>query len=213
MKNKLSILLAMLFALVLTGCVAGGQNTNYHNTQSYESAKDSSIAVAKGLPDNYAEFKERCQTMLKTPAGAIKMYFDGVFVYANPQTRREGQKMLRYVMRAGENWDGAASSATFVSRLKDPSKHYIFRSFAKGTSPENGYSMSPDNYSVEIVNTAKESDYTRVSIVSTGADSARTMWVKQFDDGLWYVINNSGSYVDVRQPTKANNNSHDADYD
>ncbi len=217
MKKKLSILLIFLLSLVMSACVKQGQNISFVNYEYFDSSQHSeTVNAPSGLPENYSEFKNRCQTMLQTPAGAIKMYFDAVFVYADPKTRREGQKMLRYVMRSGENWDRAASYSTFVSRLKDPAKHYIFRSYAEGTSPENGYAMSVHNYSVEIARIVDESDYTRVNVVSTGADSSRIMWVKQFDDGLYYVINNAGSYVDVRPPKRtgrASNNSHDADYD
>ena len=51
-------------------------------------------------------------------------------------------------------------------------------------------------------------------LYSSGSDSARPIWVKQFDDGLWYVINVVSTYAGVREPYSAKNHySHDATYD
>ncbi len=215
MKNKLWLVLALLLSFSTTVYANEEQIQSFYNQHlDIDTAKYSyTVYAPNNLPKNYSEFRNRCQNMLKTPAGAIKMYFDALFVYADANTRKEGQKMLRYVMHTNENWDKAASYSTFVSRLKDPTKHYIFRSYAKGTSPENAYNMSTHCYSINISKIVDENDYMRVNLVSSGADSSRIMWVKQFNDGLWYVINNSGSYVDVRKPQNIQNNSHDADYD
>ena len=45
------------------------------------------VASAKGLPSTYADFKERCHTVAVTPEGAVKMYFDAVFCYLDPNRR------------------------------------------------------------------------------------------------------------------------------
>ncbi len=199
-----------------------GQQSQGHTigTATFSNSSTSNvggIAVANhnygSLPRDYAEFKERCQTMARTPEGALKMYFDAVFSYIDPNTRVEGQKMLRYIMHEGENWDSLPSFSTFVSRLKDPSMTHIFRSFAVGTSPANGYEMSPHNYQIQVLRVTPESDHTVVALRSTGADSERLVRVQQFSDGLWYVINNASTYVGVRPPTNIVDNSHDADYD
>ncbi len=173
----------------------------------------SSNGYAKGLPQNYAEFNERCQTMAKSPDGAVKMYFDAVFAYLDPSKRNEAIKMLRYIMRQGANWERLPSFNTFVSRLNNQAYHHIFRSFAKGSSPENSYKMSVDNYNLDIVRIKKETDFTNVFLRSSGADSEKPVWVQKFNDGLWYVINNASTYVGVRPPVYQDDNSHDADYD
>lgn len=171
-------------------------------------------SASGGLPSTYSEFRTRCQTAAKTPQGAVKMYFDAVFCYLDPQRRAEASKMLRFIMHADANWEGSQKYVTFVRRLKDPHYRYIFQSFAAGTSPENGYRMSPDNYTLHIVRTSPEQDHLRVFLRSSGADLDRRVWVRQFPDGLWYVINNSDTYVKVREPAAAtNNNQHDADFD
>ena len=102
-----------------------------------------------------------------------------------------------------------------MERLRDPEMQHIFRSFAAGTSPENDYRMSPDNFNLVVVNKLQEQGYLRFFLQSSGADSPRPVWVKEFD-GLWYTINNAGTYVEVRQPkafTDRTKNAHDADYD
>lgn len=149
------------------------------------------VASAKGLPSTYADFKERCHTVAVTPEGAVKMYFDAVFCYLDPNRRTEASKMLRYIMHADANWEKKQKYVTFARRLKDPACHYIFRSFASGTSPQNGYRMSPENYSLVFSGKSNEADYARVFLISSGSDSRRIVWVKQYQDGLWYVINNA----------------------
>ena len=61
---------------------------------------------------------------------------------------------------------------------------------------------------------SNEADYVRVFLISSGSDSRRIVWVKQYQDGLWYVINNADTYMKVREPASSRpDNSHDADYD
>lgn len=171
-------------------------------------------APSQGLPATYADFKARCRTAAVTPEGAVKMYFDAVFCYLEPARRAEASKMLRYIMHLDANWEGSQRHVTFLRRLKDPSLHYIFRSFAAGTSPENGYRMSPDAYQLVFTRKDRQQDYTRVFLRSSGADSDRRVWVKQYPDGFWYVINNADTYAKVRDPAVSGaSNSHDADFD
>ena len=152
--------------------------------------------------------------MARSPEGAVKMYFDAVFCYLDPNRRTEASKMLRYIMHADAGWEKEQKYVTFTRRLKDPASHYIFKSFAAGTSPENGYSMSPENYSLVFSGSSKEADYTRIFLISSGSDSRRIVWVKQYQDGLWYVINNADTYLKVRDPVSYRpDNRHDADYD
>ncbi|MDY6233913.1 MAG: hypothetical protein SPI23_04470 [Desulfovibrio sp.] len=178
------------------------------------SAAPGNATPSQGLPSTYADFKERCRTAAVTPEGAVKMYFDAVFCYLDPARRAEASKMLRYIMHTDANWEGNQRHVTFLRRLKDPSLHYIFRSFAAGTSPANGYRMSPDAYRLVFTRKDRQQDYIRVFLRSSGADSDRRVWVKQYPDGFWYVINNADTYAKVRDPAVSDvSNSHDADFD
>ena len=167
------------------------------------------------LPQNYSEFKARYQSEGRTMEGAAHLYFEAVFSYLNESTRSEASKMLRYAMYMPMPLEQSNSYKTFVDRMKDSDFHYIFRSFAEGTSPENSYAMSPDKFKLNIVSTRKESDFTHLFLRSSGADSPRSIWMQEHD-GLWYTINNASTYSQVREPktaTDARRNAHDADYD
>lgn len=167
------------------------------------------------LPKDYREFKARYQTEGKTMEGAAHLYFEAVFCYLNEKTRDEASKMLRYAMYLPMPLEQSSNNRTFVNRMKDPDFHYIFRSFAEGTSPENSYAMSPDDFSLIFVSKRQESDFYHLFVRSTGADSPRSMWMQK-KDGLWYVINNASTYAEVRQPKAAldaRKNAHDADFD
>ncbi len=151
------------------------------------------------IAQTYEEWAAHAQD---SPEAALKMYFDACFTYMNLSTRDEGRKMLAHIMKADDNWDKRPSYQTFASRLKDANYHHILKSFAKGTSPENGYTMNPDDYELDIVSQTPESDYLRVLLKSTGADSPRITWVKQYPDGKCYVVNNAGTYSGVRPPAQ-----------
>ena len=167
------------------------------------------------LPRNYQEFKARYQQEGRTPEDAVKLYFEAVFCYIDEATRAEGSKMLRYALHYDRPIEQSYNLATFVERLRDPERHHIFRSFAAGTSPENDYRMSPDNFNLVVTKRTQEQGYLRVFLRSFGADSPRPVWVKEID-GLWYTINNSSTYLEVRPPKAfidRTKNAHDADYD
>jgi len=168
------------------------------------------------LPVTFQEFKDRYQTEGRTMDGAAHLYFEAVFCYMNEATRPEASKMLRYAMyQPNSEIEKSQNYGTFMSRLKDPAYHYIFRSFVAGTSPENSYSMNPDNFRLNIVSSRAESDFHRLYLKSTGADSDRNIWMRQHD-GLWYVINNASTYAQVREPKQASDarkSAHDADHD
>ena len=88
-------------------------------------------------------------------------------------------------------------------------------SFAAGATPENSYSMSPDDFQLNFVSTREESDFTHLFLRSSGADSPRGIWMQQYD-GLWYTVNNASTYAQVREPKAAidaRRNAHDADFD
>ena len=170
------------------------------------------------LPRTYREFKARYQNEATTVEGAVKLYFEGVFVYMNPETRKEGAKMLRYALHSDRPIERSTHYATFVERMKDPDYNYAFGSFARGSRPENNYRMNPDNFDIMFAGkfTRDPGGYLRVPLRSSGADSARVVWVKEFDDGLWYVINNAATYVQVQIPQSEairRSHAHDSDYD
>ena len=170
---------------------------------------------AKPLPTTYKEFKARYQTEAKTPEGALKMHFEAIFCYINKETRREASKMLRYSMYLPMPLEQSRNNATFVERMRDPDYNFVFRSFASGTSPENSYNMSPENFELNIIRKRNSEGYLKIDLESSGADNIRTVWLLNHD-GLWYVHNNAGLYAMVREPKNildARKHLHDPDYD
>lgn len=149
---------------------------------------------------DFQAFQTRYRQHATTPEGALKLYFDAVFCYLPESTRPEASKMLRHAMHSDLPIERSPVYATFVQRLRDPASHHIFRSFAQGASPDNGYSMSLQDFKLTVLDQRQEADYTKVFLQSMGADNPRPVWVKQFDDGLWYTINNASTYVQVRPP-------------
>ena len=218
MKHALTVL-AISFALFLTGCIDQGYgpvgSPQYAAPPVY-SRVPSRPSFRQGLPANFEEYKQRYAAHARTPQGAVKLYFDAVFCYIGGN-REEALKMLRYSMHEIKGWERTAYHSTFMERLKDPRQHHIFRSFASGTSPDNDYAMSPESYSLMIDGVRDMHGYTQVILTSSGADSPRVVQVRQYDDGLWYVIQNAGTYTQVREPygrrLQRHRYGHDADYD
>ncbi len=167
------------------------------------------------LPQTYQEYKARYQREARTPEGALKLHFEAIFCYINPATRAEASKMLRYSMYLPMPIELSRTNATFVERMKDPNYNFVFRSFAKGTSPENSYSMSPDNFALNLMRKRNSEGFLKIYLKSSGADSPRCVWMINHD-GLWYTNNNAGLYSMVREPRnilERRRHLHDADYD
>ena len=199
--------LSAIFRVMVSRTPSSTPSTPSTSSSSYD-------PYYSGLPSNYAEFRERCQSACQSPYGAAKMFFDAVFCYMEPSTRSEGTKMLRFVMHEKQGWERSPNFSLFAQRMRDTKYQHIFRSFAEGTSPENDYSMDPNSYQLMMGELVESTGYMRLFLYSSGADSPRPIWVKQFDDGLWYVINVVSTYAGVREPYSAKNHyGHDANYD
>ena len=217
MKKLRLLLLSAIMALSLAACVPADFDPMQWMTTSVAPTATESYDYGpsyNGLPSNYSEFRNRCQSACQSPYGAAKMYFDAVFCYMDPRTRSEGSKMLRFIMHEKQGWERSPNFSTLAQRMRDKKYQHIFRSFAEGTAPENDYSMDPNNYRLMMGELVDDVGYLRLFLYSSGADSPRPIWVKQFDDGLWYVINVVSTYAGVREPYSAKNHyGHDASYD
>jgi hypothetical protein len=214
MKKLFNLFAAAVMAFSLTACVPADFDPVRWMTTTPSTTSSSYEPYYSGLPANYAEFRDRCQSACQSPYGAAKMFFDAVFCYMDPRTRSEGSKMLRFVMHEKQGWERSPNFSLFAQRMRDPKQQHIFRSFAEGTSPENDYSMDPNNYQLMMGELVESTGYLRLFLYSSGSDSARPIWVKQFDDGLWYVINVVSTYAGVREPYSTKNHyGHDATYD
>lgn len=155
----------------------------------------------------YDEIVARHEREGTTPEGAMKLWFDAVFLYMDPATRAVGQQALAYLtipLKAdAAQWPRRPANGTFRERLEAERHHHIFRSYARGTSPENGYAMTPEDYALDVVISQRD-PYERgwaLHLRSSGADNPRPVYLKQSTKtGLWFVDAFNNTYVGVRAP-------------
>ncbi len=159
-----------------------------------------------GTPADLEGWKQRHSELGKTPEGALKLWFDAVFLCLDPARRELGRQVLQELslpLRNDDTWYHRPSNRTFVTRLEDSSYHHIFRSYAKGTAPENGYAMDPGDYQLRIEGSQRDAHGRgwRLLLVSSGADNPRPVYLRQSDKtGLWYVDGYGNVYVGIRPP-------------
>lgn len=168
------------------------------------------VAPARAdLPKMFDDFQKLHTETAKTPEIASKLFLDAIHVYMNTETRDEGRKMIQYMIieyKDKPSWDTTPDALLFAGRLKDPGKQHIFRSYAKGTSPENGYVMDPNKYelNIEKSNPKHEKAY-QVYWKSSGADMSRPVYCKQSTrTELWYIYDHRNIYTDIRPPKDPN---------
>lgn len=162
-------------------------------------------AARAELPDTYDAFRSHYDRVATTPEGAIKAFLDAVFVYMDEATRAEGRRMLQYAIREYRDdaeWDTRPTARTFVERMKDPAQQYIFRSYAKGTSPATGYKMDPNDYEVDIAEVGEPRDTRGVSVAlrSTGAERPRVIYLVQEDGDVFRINVYNTLFVGVEPP-------------
>ena len=78
----------------------------------------------------------------------------------------------------------------------------LFRSYARGAVPENGYAMDPDNYELVIERTVEgHPKGLQLYLRSGGADYPRVIYMKEVN-GFWFIADGSTVKVEVRPPRK-----------
>ncbi|MBQ4254070.1 MAG: hypothetical protein II712_04495 [Erysipelotrichaceae bacterium] len=79
---------------------------------------------------------------------------------------------------------------------------YFARSYFEGTSPDNNY--YPDGYTIRLFegsNSRSEAGYVTLRVQSSGADSSRTITLKQVGStGEWFAVNYMGLLSGIRAP-------------
>jgi hypothetical protein len=163
--------------------------------------------AAPKLAATLDEMKQQHVLLGTEPQGAVKCFMDAVFVYMNEETRDQGREMLQYLampLMSDTNWDRLPGNRLFVERMVNPQFHHIWRSYAKGTSPDNGYQMDPNNWELNFERTHRHDDDDRglqVYLRSSGADNPRVVYVKQSTtSGLWYLNIWHTLFVGVKPP-------------
>jgi hypothetical protein len=159
-------------------------------------------------PTSVEEFDKRYAEEGKTPEGALKLWFDGIFLYHDKGTRPLGVHILTETtaeFAGASDWEGRSSAATFVTRMRNAADMQIFRSYAKGATPDNNYAIDLKSYELNIMSSGADqySEEHAVRLISGGADNPRTVHMSQNPKtGLWRVQRFSSVYLGVRKPTK-----------
>lgn len=152
------------------------------------------------LPKDMDELKARHEELGKTPEGATKLWLDACFVYMNEETRKLGREMLTYLtipFKTDADWEKRPSNRVLVERLTKPEFAHIWRSYAKGTSPDNQYKMDPNDWELNHVRNFQHEGDTRgiqCYIKSSGADTDRPVYLKKSTTSELYYMN---LYVNV----------------
>lgn len=159
------------------------------------------------LPASLDEMKQQHVLLGTEPQGAVKCFLDAVFVYMNEETRDQGREMLQYLaipLMDHDEWDTMAANRLFKERMARPEYNHIWRSYAKGATPENGYQMDPNNWELNFERIHRHDNDTRgtqVYLRSSGADNPRVVYVKQStSSGLWYLNIWHSLFVGVKPP-------------
>ena len=136
----------------------------------------------------------------ETPEQAVQSWLEAAIRWPTDKARAQGElSALTLSFRGEPGWAGLPSNRTLVERL-DGHTH-IFRSYFKGTSPENGYTI-PATREV-LVEAVREREARGVPVVlrSTGADNPRTIYLRQSEQtGDWVLDSFSSLYVGIRPP-------------
>ena len=162
-----------------------------------------SMAAAE-LPKSVEELKTRIATEANTPQGATKLWFDCVFVYLSGD--KELGTALITQMTKDKDWQ--ATMSYFVSSINN--QPYVWRSYAKGTSPENQYAMDPQNYELALgePNMRPYADYEEgrvvlIKITSSGADLPRPFTLERNGRGEYKAREFSSLCTGARPPKTA----------
>ncbi len=148
------------------------------------------------LPEAVEEMKQRMAQQAEDPVAAVKLWFEALFVYM--EDSKTGSDMISLVMYEPA-WDAPANQI-FVDRLNE--RPWIFRSYAQGTRPQDGYRMDPDDFELVVteVRGEPEDGTVRIFLRSSGADNPRPIVMRKGDDGLFRAYLYSPIYVGVRPP-------------
>ncbi len=158
----------------------------------------SALAMA-GPPTTEEEFAERLKTEAATPEGAVVLWFDGVFLYSNKETRALGTTILAEMMvGADKKWDRQRTFYTFSDRMKN--KAHIFRSYVKGSSPANAYTVDLTTYELNIDESGEDATGFFIALQSSGADRTRKIFLKLNEEtGRWQVLKFGSIYLGIKK--------------
>jgi Domain of unknown function (DUF6935) len=176
-----------------------------NNKGEYKFYEFSSIFVGT-RPPAQEEVLDESVPESKEPPGAVRHWLIGILKYLGGD-KEAGLKQMNAVMKekvAENNLRYAFHDALSAE------KAYIWRSYAKGAAPDNGYKVD-DVTAIQIETyfqpgeaPTATSKQIRMFVKSSGADSARPIRLERDSRGEWRVIEYSSLCVGVRAPKTGN---------
>jgi hypothetical protein len=206
MKNKKTVLLTIITILFTTSCEAllatnkvETNSTKPTTSPSATSKPEPSVKPEEVKPVDLSDFVQKYSKTSK-PEDIVKMFLDAIHGYFDANKKDKSASIIGLLINE-PNWETQAGGLSFF-RMKLKDMPHIFRSYAKGATPENNYQMDANNYEIEITKSEKIDENTqKVFIKSSGADFPRPITLKKDKEGLWIVHEFSSLYVDVRKPS------------
>jgi hypothetical protein len=149
-----------------------------------------------------AELKARHEEAGKTPEGAFKVWLQAIYLIQDGDDDQgaAGWEMLTFLTlpyKESPGWEKKPAHSIFVNAVKGDKN--IFRSYAEGATPENGYKRDPKSFSIVVTRTEDSDRGLKMFVKSGGADSPRPIYMKKSSkSGLYYVSDHVNTYVGVR---------------
>lgn len=164
-------------------------------------------AKTEPSPDTPNPLVARHVTEGTTPEGTLRLFLEACVLAGSADSAQSTAALgaigaLAAPLRGDADWRKRHSNGTFAERLKTHT--WVFRSYAPGATPENGYAAEP-GFTPEIISKIEESDGVKLMVRSGGADNPRPVRLKPLEvDGQrrWFVQEWSSLYLEVRQPQK-----------
>jgi hypothetical protein len=157
--------------------------------------------VVTGMATTLEQFQAKIPVQAKEPKGAVHLWLEAIYIYTTKDKELGSQCIT--LMCKDKSWK--TSTGYFIASLNE--KPYIWRSYAKGSSPENNYQMDPNKFEVTITRLTTqpypdkpEGQYAKFFVTSSGADTPRPMALERNIRGEYKASEFSSLCVGVRAP-------------
>lgn len=156
--------------------------------------------AAFALPKSVEEFKTRQATESLTAQGAAHLFFDAALVYMGGDVQL-GTQLLTLAVK------DAAVLPCLLDTLR--LRPHILRSYVRGATPENGYTLNPEAYELNLKDLSFQplpqfpvGKVVRLMLQSGGADTPRALDLERDGLGLYRVRNAAPLCLGVKTPLK-----------
>jgi hypothetical protein len=165
------------------------------------------VVSFKGLPDSIPDYME-IQQSANTPEGAAGLFILGMLKQEVSPTMARAFMSLslssEQLVPGPNGYKGKQPDTTMNDHLKrlanDPD---IARSYVTGSTPQNKYTPPPGDLTFYLTRnrlSVVSPTEVRVYVATSGAGTARPIYMKQESDGIWRVAECSSLFVGIYLP-------------